>query len=74
MTSVAAGARRLPLRHVTVRVPWHDGGWTGSVCARPLDNSSCLILPRIAEGRRDEVETRVCSSWSPASISTAIWL
>lgn len=39
-------------------MPWHDGGWTKSVCARPLDNTSCLILPRIGEGRRDEVETR----------------
>ena len=35
-----AGAHRLPSHHVTVRVPWHDGGWTGSVCARPLDNPS----------------------------------
>ena len=52
------GARRLPLHHVTIRVPWHDGGWTGSVCARPLDNTSCLILPRVGEGRRDDVEAR----------------
>ena len=51
MRGFAAGARRLPLHHVTIRVPWHDGGWTGTVCARPLDNSSCLILPRIGEGR-----------------------
>ena len=57
----SAGARRLPLHHVTIRVPWHDGGWTGSVCARPLDNTSCLILPRIGEGRRDEVEVRCAS-------------
>ena len=52
------GARHLPPHHVTIRVPWHDGGWRGTVCARPLDNSSCLILPRIGEGRRDEVEAR----------------
>ena len=58
MTSFAAGARRLPSHHITIRVPWHDGGWTGTVCARPLDNSSCLILPRIGEGRRDDVEAR----------------
>ena len=55
------GARRLPLHHVTIRVPWHDGGWTGSVCSRPLDNTSCLILPRIGEGRRDEVDARCAS-------------
>lgn len=58
MRPLAAGARRLPLHHVTVRVPWHDGGWTGNVCAHPLDNTSCLILPRIGGGRRDEAETR----------------
>ena len=53
-----ADARHLPLHHITIRVPWHDGGWTGKVCTRPLGNSSCLILPRIGEGRRDDVEAR----------------
>lgn len=52
------GARRLPMHHVTIRVPWHDGGWAGSVCANPLENTSCLILPRIGEGKEDEVEAR----------------
>ena len=61
MTGFTAGARRLPLHHVTIRVPWHDGGWTGSVCARPLDNTSCLILPRIGNGRRDDVEVGCAS-------------
>lgn len=41
-----------------MRVPWHDGGWSGSVCTRPLDNTSCLILPRIGEGKRDATELR----------------
>ena len=58
MSTISAGARRLPLHHVTIRVPWHDGGWAGSVCTRPLDNTSCLVLPRIGEGRSDDVETR----------------
>ena len=58
MNRLAVGARHLPTHHVTIRVPWHDGGWSGTVCARPLDNSSCLILPRIGEGRRDDVEAR----------------
>ena len=59
------GARRLPIQHVTIRVPWHDGGWAGSVCTRPLDNTSCLVLPRIGEGRRDDVEARCAglASW-----------
>jgi hypothetical protein len=58
MKSLASGARRLPMHHVTIRVPWHDSGWAGSVCARPLENTSCLILPRIGEGKRDEIESR----------------
>ena len=58
MNGFAAGARRLPPHHATIRVPWHDGGWTGIVCARPLDNTSCLILPRIGASRRDDVEAR----------------
>src|SRR5262245_3243665 len=58
MSDISERARRLPLHHVTIRVPWHDSGWTGTVCQRPLDNTSCLILPRIGAGRRDAVEER----------------
>lgn len=58
MKSLSPGARPLPTHHVTIRVPWHDGGWSGSVCARPLENTSCLILGRIGAGKRDEVEAR----------------
>ena len=58
MSALSAGARRLPMHHITIRVPWHDGGWTSSVCTRPLENTSCLILPRIGEGKRDDVEAR----------------
>ena len=53
MNMIAAGACRLPPHHVTIRVPWHDSSWIGSVCRRPLDNTSCLILLRIGEGGRD---------------------
>ncbi len=58
MTALASGARRLPTHYLTIRVPWHDSGWNGAVCARPLEYTSCLILPRIGEGKRDEVEPR----------------
>ena len=58
MNLLSSGARRLPMHHITIRVPWHDGGWTGSVCKNPLNNTSCLILPRIGEGKTDEVEAR----------------
>jgi hypothetical protein len=49
-------ARILPHRHLSVRVPWHDTGWEGSICADPLANGACLRLGRIAEGRDDPRE------------------
>ena len=49
-------ARQLPYRHLSVRVPWHDTGWEGTVCRDPLGNGSCLRLSRIAEGRDDAQE------------------
>jgi hypothetical protein len=42
--------------HLSVRVPWHDGGWTGSVCHDPLGNASCLLLKNIGENRDDDYE------------------
>ena len=44
------------VRHLSVRVPWHDRAWDGHVCNAPLENSSCLALKLIAENRRDKVE------------------
>lgn len=58
MNKIAPSVRQLPTHHVTIRVPWHDSGWTGTICEHPLDNTSCLILPRIGEGRQDDVEER----------------
>ena len=52
-------ARKLPYRHLSVRVPWHDTGWEGSVCADPVANGSCLRLGRIAEERDDAHEARL---------------
>ena len=46
MTTLASGACCLPTHHITIRVPWYGGGWSDLVCARPLENTSCLILPR----------------------------
>ncbi|MEQ1871771.1 MAG: AAA family ATPase, partial [Vicinamibacterales bacterium] len=48
-----------PFRHVSIRVPWHDTGWDGRVCAAPRLNGSCLKLKRIAEGRDDPAEEAV---------------
>jgi hypothetical protein len=55
------GARQLPTMHVSVRVPWHDGRWAGTVCTNPRGNTSCLILPRIAETKDDEFESGIAA-------------
>ncbi|MBA3635000.1 MAG: AAA family ATPase [Actinomycetota bacterium] len=49
-------ATRLPLRHISVRVPWHDNGWNGTVCNRPKENAACLVLDQIRENRDDAKE------------------
>ena len=49
----------LPLRHLSVRVPWHDAGWKGVVCQAPELNGACAKLKRIAEKKKDELEMRV---------------
>ncbi|MYA68433.1 MAG: AAA family ATPase [Gammaproteobacteria bacterium] len=56
-----AGSRRLPVRHLSIRVPWHDAGWAGSVCDKPSANTSCRVLPRIAESKDDAAEECVKS-------------
>jgi ATP-dependent exoDNAse (exonuclease V) alpha subunit len=48
-----------PLRHLSIRVPWHDDGWRGTVCQAPKLNGACLKLPRIAESRKDDAEQAV---------------
>src|ERR1035437_4918342 len=48
-----------PLRHVSIRVPWHDTGWDGRVCANPRLNGSCLKLKRIGQKRIDADEEAV---------------
>ena len=54
-----AGARRLPVHHLSIRVPWHDGGWAGTVCNCPAGNMACRVLPRIADEKDDDAETEV---------------
>ena len=51
-----AGARRLPVQHLSIRVPWHDADWEGTVCERPSANTACRVLPRIAESKDDVAE------------------
>ena len=54
--------RVLPYQHLSIRVPWHDTAWDGSICSDPLNNSSCLRLGRIAESRDDPFEVRLAGT------------
>lgn len=49
----------LPLRHVSVRVPWHDAGWAGVVCNAPHLNGACAKLKGIAGTKLDAEEAEV---------------
>jgi ATP-dependent exoDNAse (exonuclease V) alpha subunit len=51
-----SSAIEFPLRHLSVRVPWHDAGWVGIVCNAPQLNGACAKLKRIAEKKKDDDE------------------
>jgi hypothetical protein len=43
-------------QHLSVRVPWHDCGWEGTVCCNPEQNQACRILKNIAKNKNDGIE------------------
>ena len=47
-----------PLRHVSVRVPWHDAGWADIVCEAPHLNGACAKLKAVAAAKSDEHELK----------------
>ena len=47
-------------QHISIRVPWHDHDWDGTVCADPTSNNACLRLPNIAKNRDDKAEIAIC--------------
>lgn len=47
-------------QHISIRVPWHDHGWDGTVCAAPGSNTACLRLKNISENRNDTAEAAIC--------------
>ncbi len=51
---LATSARRLPMQHVRIRVPWRDGGWASNV--------SCLVPPSFVEpnARRSVADFTAC--------------
>ena len=54
--------KSLPLKHLSIRVPWHDSQWNGTICNAPKNNGACLILKNCAQNRNDEKESRLCGN------------
>jgi len=61
-----------PLRHLSIRVPWHDAGWAGAVCDAPQLNGACAKLKRIAGRKREEAEVPIAGA-SFAELSRDQW-
>ncbi|MXZ65307.1 MAG: AAA family ATPase [Acidimicrobiaceae bacterium] len=43
-------------RHISIRVPWHDMAWNGTVCHDPEANCHCIEYENIARGKDVSVE------------------
>ncbi|MEZ4883857.1 MAG: hypothetical protein R3E32_03885 [Chitinophagales bacterium] len=50
---------RYSLKHLSIRVPWHDHAWDGTICTNPKANGACLILKNCALNRNDELEQQL---------------
>lgn len=52
------------VQHLSVRVPWHDTGWAGTVCADPPGNHACVMLGNIGKHRDSRFEAdHAGASW-----------
>ena len=51
-----------PLRHLSIRVPWHDSGWNGTVCKCPKRNNACIKLVNIAEKKDEDAEEAIAGA------------
>ena len=40
------------MKHISIRVPWHDNKWNGTICQCPKNNPFCMMLHNISE-RKD---------------------
>lgn len=52
------------MKHISVRVPWHDNGWNSHVCANPRCNTFCKQLPNIVNSKVDCEQLSCGIGWS----------
>ena len=43
-------------RNLSIRVPWHDAAWNGTVCTHPDRNVHCVEYENIARKKNDALE------------------
>lgn len=48
-----------PQKHISIRVPWHDNQWSGTVCNNPKLNTACLKLKSIADSKDESKEEKI---------------
>src|SRR4051812_39990870 len=48
-------------RHISMRVPWHDAAWDGTVCRDPAANCHCVEYENISANRDLAVEVTMSS-------------
>lgn len=51
--------KKYPLRHISLRVPWHDSEWNGCVCENPKNNLACLRIRNIALSKDEHNEDSI---------------
>lgn len=44
------------MKHISIRVPWHDNKWNGTICKCPKNNPFCKTLHKIAESKNTDKE------------------
>lgn len=44
------------MKHLSIRVAWHENQWNGTICNHPSENTYCIHLPRINEDKNDGAE------------------
>lgn len=51
------------MKHISIRVPWHDHYWDGCICKNPSCNTFCTNLQKITPDKKDSEDTRAGRYW-----------
>lgn len=57
------------MKHLSVRVAWHDNIWNGGICRKPSENSYCRLLTKIAEANKCNDNNNACKLWKDLPVA-----